>query len=1090
MATQFEIDCALMAGLSYQSTRDKINWFPAPSGWQEFSHVPNSTYQTAQSFEASAFQNTATKEIVISYAGTAQLTDWIANVALGLGFNAEQLNQAALYYLQIKAANPDATISFTGHSLGGGLAALMGVFFDNKAITFDQAPFANSASVSIRDSLVTYLHGQGYSDSQLAALVPGLLTFDVLNGRVANVTGLFVQDEALQYLPLSTLGTQAMLAQNSTGLGLLGSIDLHSQTLLSAFLQNDAFRQITFKLPELLKMVFDSALYYHDPSNIDNPERNFLENLVRHQAGVQGVFAADAMLDRFTTDLQLIAQDGGLTMANNDLTKALTAFAMQAYYDNRPESDATLFDAETGGIHFDRMDVADTLDGATGAKGYTMYFTNYLATLPAEDRDLIVAQLPNLLDWYIQAGTQAMTTTAGTQRAFMLGGSGDDSLTGGSQADLLVGNGGMDTLYGMGGNDTLKGGSGADILNGGADADLMIGGEGMDTYYIDGNDTIRDTGRNIIVYEGQVIAGAFLREGTSNTYRFLGDNNFTLTFNSPGRMVLNSTDSITFENQTSAADFANGDFGIKLFDSVDAALTFNGTLANNTMAVSLNSANQPEYLYFSKYDNDPYPQYVNYNSYFSHNFHIEGNEGNDLLLGLAGKDYISGGVGSDRIAGDGWVNGVEWTMTGLGDILYGNAGSDYIAGGWGNDLISGGDDGDFLQGNEDNDIVTGDGGDDLVLGSTGDDQLFGNEGNDILWGDGYIVELGGNTINEVPLPATMGIGMTYDAKGSLNDYSFDYQLGNASIGYGNDLLAGGNGNDWLNGGGGNDTLFGEAGNDHLDGDDGDDYLDGGDGDDILLGYDGADTLIGGAGNDQLKGENGDDHLDGDLGDDALAGGKGNDRLLGGSGNDTIFGEAGNDTLVGGMGNDTLQGGVGNDTYLFNLSDGQDTIYDYDTMAGNVDIIRFGAGIAPSDITFSRSGYNLILGVNGTTDQVNIQYWGARYAYYRVERVEFANGTVWDAAYVQSQITALPIVGTDGADNLQAWTDESTTFLGLGGDDNLVGSNGNDTLEGGTGNDSLLGKDGSDTYLFNLGDGKDTISDYDTMAGNVDIIHFE
>jgi len=34
MATQFEIDCALMAGASYISSRpNKINQFPIPAGW-------------------------------------------------------------------------------------------------------------------------------------------------------------------------------------------------------------------------------------------------------------------------------------------------------------------------------------------------------------------------------------------------------------------------------------------------------------------------------------------------------------------------------------------------------------------------------------------------------------------------------------------------------------------------------------------------------------------------------------------------------------------------------------------------------------------------------------------------------------------------------------------------------------------------------------------------------------------------------------------------------------------------------------------------------------------------------------------------
>jgi hypothetical protein len=68
MATQFEIDCALMAGRAYQTTRDKINWFPVPDGWTEFFHVPNSTYKTYSGFEATSFTNGT--EIVISFAGS------------------------------------------------------------------------------------------------------------------------------------------------------------------------------------------------------------------------------------------------------------------------------------------------------------------------------------------------------------------------------------------------------------------------------------------------------------------------------------------------------------------------------------------------------------------------------------------------------------------------------------------------------------------------------------------------------------------------------------------------------------------------------------------------------------------------------------------------------------------------------------------------------------------------------------------------------------------------------------------------------------------------------------------------------------
>jgi len=498
MTTQFEIDCAVMAGLAYQSTRDKINWFPAPSGWQEFSHVPNSTYPTILSFEASAFQNIATGEIVISYAGTdpASLSDWITNLSLGTGFSASQLEQAALYYLQVKAANPPGTvISFTGHSLGGGLAALMGVFFDEKAVTFDQAPFAYAATLSIREDLINYLNDQGYTGTELAALAPELLSFNPYEpapGRKANITGYYVQGEVLAVLQANlnfqTLGTQTPLPQNSTGLGLTGSIDLHSQALLSAFLQNDAFRTITFKLPELLKMVFDEALYARDPGKLIKPERNFLEHLVRHQAGVTGAFAADAMLDRFTSDLQKVAQDGGFTLTNEHITRTLVAFAMQKYYEE-PASGAdhgqVLFSDVSGGIRFDRTDVAANL---SDAKGWNLYFQNYLNSLPLAEHQIVLQLLPTVTDWFVQAGNVSLNATADVKKAFMLGGIGNDILTGGSEADLLIGNAGDDTLYG------------------GLGADTLLGGVGYDTYRLfanEGLDTILDTdGQGTVLLAG------------------------------------------------------------------------------------------------------------------------------------------------------------------------------------------------------------------------------------------------------------------------------------------------------------------------------------------------------------------------------------------------------------------------------------------------------------------------------------------------------------------------------------------------------------------------------------------------------------
>lgn len=125
------IEYALMAGHAYRTTRDEINWLPAPLGWTPFFPVPDdstaSTFTTTNGFEAVSFING--NDIVISYAGTDDSDFWgdkVADIGLALGVGSSQLLQAAEYYLQVKAANPTANITFTGHSLGGGLAIFDG----------------------------------------------------------------------------------------------------------------------------------------------------------------------------------------------------------------------------------------------------------------------------------------------------------------------------------------------------------------------------------------------------------------------------------------------------------------------------------------------------------------------------------------------------------------------------------------------------------------------------------------------------------------------------------------------------------------------------------------------------------------------------------------------------------------------------------------------------------------------------------------------------------------------------------------------------------------------------------------------------
>ena len=114
------------------SDRNKIG---IPEGWEEVDHVP----ARFTGFSAGIFRNKGTGEIVIAYTGTNDKIGDRMNV--GLGVPAPQIFEAMSYYLDFRKAHPEATnISFTGHSLGGGLASLMALFFDKQATVFGEAP--------------------------------------------------------------------------------------------------------------------------------------------------------------------------------------------------------------------------------------------------------------------------------------------------------------------------------------------------------------------------------------------------------------------------------------------------------------------------------------------------------------------------------------------------------------------------------------------------------------------------------------------------------------------------------------------------------------------------------------------------------------------------------------------------------------------------------------------------------------------------------------------------------------------------------------------------------------------------------------
>lgn len=767
---------ALMAGASYISTRPNVNRFAVPVGWTE--RADKRENNAASGFEATYF--TKGTELVISYAGTDPSDtwgDWPTNLALASGRLSDQLRQAADYCLAVKASAPDGTsITFTGHSLGGGLASLMAVMFGESAVTFDQAPFLNSArtfvdtdldgnqiSRSVAQHLRTYLTGRT-SEPMLVKLDAYILAndplraspnpADTLAARSGLVSNINVDGEFLTswfLVPTSNrIGAQSDIANSNAG---VGGIALHSQALLAAFLQSDAtaatvaaqkqsLSEVTFKLTELLKMIFDRNLFAYPVDNENQENPNFLELIVNHEAGrdprSSAAVAPDAMVTRFTRDLWKIAQDGGLTLSNTFITKALTAFAMQAYYEdtaNARNPTKELFAAleEGGGIRFDMADVAKAFktafdqgqslkpDDAKGAE----HVRNYIeAAFTQGERQLIQSLLPFLRDWTIQAGTDPLNTADTQNRnAFLLGGAGGDGLVGGTGTDLLIGNAGADLLQGKGGND------------------ILLGGTGEDTYVYttgDGFDTILDTAdQNTLAVDGDILTGG-AQYGDASVHRssdgkhfyvrpdantLLIDGNLLIrNYATGGRFGLTLTAAVADENPETTGNLT-GDIqpndtnpslaGIQAVRDAEGRLVGTAQPYEDILVGTVDN----EHILAGDLDDDIGGRSGNdWIEAGAGRDYVNGEDGSDLIEGGAGRDILAGDANDDRIYAGTRIGAADAITNGRNDSASDEKG-DWLAGNAGDDSLVAG---------ADNDVLTGGAGQDLLIAGAGDDFILGD----------------------------------------------------------------------------------------------------------------------------------------------------------------------------------------------------------------------------------------------------------------------------------------------------------------------------------------------------------------------------
>ncbi len=375
--------------------------------------------------------------------------------------------------------------------------------------------------------------------------------------------------------------------------------------------------------------------------------------------------------------------------------------------------------------------------------------------------------------------------------------------------DTLIGGSGPDGILGMEGNDVLIGNDGTDGLLGGAGRDDLSGGGG--------NDRLNGGGASFDTVRGG--AGNDTLDGGAGSDFFIevGDVSFVLT---DTRLTGLGTDRLlNLELVQLIGGISNNTLDARLFAIVGGAVT------------------------------------------------LDGDAGNDLLLGSNLGSTLNGGSGNDTLTGG----------TGI-DSLSGGAGTDLLSGGLGNDRLLGQDDNDTLTGAAGNDLLDGGNGTDLIIESVSGASILTNTalsgaGTDVVAAIEQASLTGSDAADTIDASGLTAVGAVVTLTGGLGNDSLRGTAGADYIvsGDGNDTIRGGSGNDTLDGGLGNDGLSGAVGNDILLGSEGDDTIYGGSGNDTILGASGADIAIGGAGIDSVKGNTGIDTIAGGSGSGAQVG---------------------------------------------------------------------------------------------------------------------------------------------------------------------------------------------------------------------------
>jgi len=823
-------------------------------------------------------------DIVIAFRGTrpTDSDDLAADLAiLGSDDNGStdldidwhgQFSQAINFVAQILARHPAASVSVTGHSLGGSLAQVAAYMFGLDGATFDPGGALNLVrSQEFADAAQAFRAspprpdmriGEGASSSFTNYFMQGSpvsgLSGEHVNDSNSNTLDFFTYAEeervtiavatgALEFI-VGGLGARGL----ATGIvSLVTAIAIHDMDFMVTLMSIEAGGQFDSSTP-IYQIASNATRYATETGSVGLTGGQYdVFSPVHTGSELSGLLIADngsnTIFDTGRDDriFALAGDDiihirGGRDTIDGGAGSDLVIFHLtQAAYDitvNLRTGEFTggaIFDVEFVGGSFgtgnDTVVVSGPLfSSINGFAGTDRLVLDYSSASTVERIWFLADNIGRFDLGIFSVGGLGYIIVDSFEHLDITGTNGDDRFESTwAESVRFFGLGGNDTISGSVGADVLDGGSGDDTFSGVGYGDIVEGGAGIDSITLDLTVETRDITVNLRTGEftGGVMNGVEFIGGA------LGSGNDTVIVGGP------------------------------MFASISG---YGGT---DTLVLDYAAATNVERIWFlgssatGRYDLGNFGAGLNYITIDSfENLEITGTSGDDRFestwaqsvrfFGLGGNDTMSGSIGADVL--DGGSGDDTFTRVGYGDIVEGGAGTDTVT----LDLTAETRDitvnlrtgeftGGVMNGVEFIGGALGSGNDTVIVRGPIFANISGNSGADTLvldYSDAANVEriwlLRNSSNGRFDLGYWVGGGINYITVDSFENLD----------------ITGTNGDDRLDSAWAESVrFFGLGGNDTLSGSINSDVLDGGNGNDDLSAADGVDLLVGGLGNDMIDG---------------------------------------------------------------------------------------------------------------------------------------------------------------------------------------------------------------------------------------------